>query len=323
MARLDLNRVFNRGKTKMSYRCPLLVLVALFSWASLCLHAEETKLRVMTINILHGGVRLGQPLSQTAKIIREAKADLVGMQECLDGSRDSAAEVAKQLGWHYLYQGNRTAILSRHEIVGHTPEKTGAHIKLPNGTVLHLFNVHFPASPYQPYQLAMIPYGAFPYIKTAKEAVHWANIGRGQNMGRLLNELIMSLEQGIPCFVTGDFNEPSFQDWTDRSVKSGAIPLAVAWPATTRLVQAGMQDGYRTIYSNEIKNRGWTWTPTTKPTDPRDRHDRIDFVFGSKKTTRPVQAAVVGENNQNANIVVSPWPTDHRGVVVEFKIGVQ
>ena len=37
----------------------------------------------MTLNLLHGGVRLGQPLSQSVKVIKEAKADLVGVQESL------------------------------------------------------------------------------------------------------------------------------------------------------------------------------------------------------------------------------------------------
>ena len=33
-----------------------------------------------------------------------------------------------------------------------------------------------------------------------------------------------------------------------------------------------------------------------------------------------IDSKVVGENQQNADIVVSPWPSDHRAVVSTVKI---
>ena len=42
----------------------------------------ETRVKVMTYNIHRGGTTLGRhPLSQTAEVIQEAKADIVGVQE--------------------------------------------------------------------------------------------------------------------------------------------------------------------------------------------------------------------------------------------------
>ena len=49
--------------------------------APLHAQARSIQMNIMTFNILHGGTRRGQPLSQTAKAIREAKADVVGLQE--------------------------------------------------------------------------------------------------------------------------------------------------------------------------------------------------------------------------------------------------
>ena len=106
---------------------------------------------------------------------------------------------------------------------------------------------------------------------------------RGAQKDRLLAELRPSLEARIPCFLTGDFNEPSFQDWTKSVAATGRIPLKVEYPATKAIVDVGMLDGYRVGYPDPVKSPGWTWTPTTQPTDPRDRHDRIDFVFSSLK----------------------------------------
>jgi exodeoxyribonuclease-3 len=285
------------------------------------LKAEDpSSLRVMTLNLYHGGTRLGQPLSQTVKAIQAAKADIVGLQETENQDGDSSVELARVLKWHHFAQGGRTSVISRYPIVGHTPKKWGVHVKLPAGIVVHAYNVHFHYIPYQPYQLARIPYGDFPFIKTEKEAVHWANEARGDQVLRMLSELKMSLKAGKVCFLTGDFNEPSHQDWTEAVAERGRIPIKVAYPTTLRITGAGMKDGFRAVRKDPIKEPGWTWTPTTKSTDPADRHDRIDFVFSSLPDSTVKQAAVVGESKVNAHVVVAPWPTDHRGVVVEYRI---
>ena len=95
------------------------------------------------------------------------------------------------------------------------------------------------------------------------------------------------------------------------------------YPATKAIVDAGMLDGYRVGYPDPIKSPGWTWTPTTQPTDPRDRHDRIDFVFSSLNAKSVKSAAVVGETAKSAEIVLKPWPSDHRAVVVEYEFNAQ
>jgi endonuclease/exonuclease/phosphatase family metal-dependent hydrolase len=45
--------------------------------------AKKPGLRVMTYNVLNGGTRRGQPLSQTAKVIQASGADIVGLQRDL------------------------------------------------------------------------------------------------------------------------------------------------------------------------------------------------------------------------------------------------
>ena len=118
--------------------------------------------------------------------------------------------------------------------------------------------------------------------------------------------------------LTGDFNEPSFQDWTQKAADKKLVPLAVSYPTTKRISQAGMRDTYRIIHPDEIKERGHTWTNTTRPGDPNDFHDRIDFVF--VKNLKVQNAQIVGESTDNADIVLTPWPSDHRGVVAKVAI---
>ena len=97
------------------------------------------------------------------------------------------------------------------------------------------------------------------------------------------------------------------------AAKQKIVPLPVQYPATLKVVEAGLIDTFRKAHPNEITNRGYTWTNTTEPNDPKDFHDRIDFVFCAG--AKIIQSEVVGENNKNADIVLSPWPSDHRAVV--------
>lgn len=39
--------------------------------------------------------------------------------------------------------------------------------------------------------------------------------------------------------ITGDFNEPSFLDWTEKQVDLGRVPFAVEWPTSKLLYEIG------------------------------------------------------------------------------------
>ena len=281
-------------------------------------------IRVMTFNIWVGGDSGKQPLSQTLEVIRAAKADVVGLQEThghkKDGrTPDNGLKLAEMLGWNYFDQGERTAILTRFTIVTNTPRKWGVSLRLPSGRQAWMFNAHLMHAPYQPYQLLGIPYADAPFIKTAPEAVSEARKARGEQVERLLSELKPALAAGQPVFLTGDFNEPSHQDWTQRAADSRKCPLAVEFPSTLAVTRAGMRDTFRSVFPDEVAKSGWTWTPTTKPDDPKDRHDRIDFVFVGPNVTVK-HCDIVGEDPKFADIVVQPYPSDHRAVVTTVEV---
>jgi len=285
--------------------------------------AEE--LRVMTFNLWRGGDAGKQPLSQSAAVIRAAHADLVGFQETggfeRNGRRPNNGRLlAELLGWHYHEQGGSPGIASRFPLVTNTPGKHGITVRLPSGRPVWHFNVHLMHTPYQPYQLLSIPYGEAPFIKTAAEAVTEARKARGSEIEALLSELKPALATGEPVFLTGDFNEPSHLDWTAKAAQAGRHPLAVPYPATAAIDAAGMQDTFRVVHPDEVARPGITWTPLTKPSDPKDHHDRIDFVFFAGRGVTPTRCEVVGEARPAADLVVSPWPSDHRAVVGTFAL---
>ena len=287
--------------------------------------AEEPvrSLRVTTFNLWHGGDAGKQPLERSVAVIKAARADVVGLQETAGYGNprpDRAAELAKELGWHYFDQGGRTGVISRFKISGATPRKWGVKLELSDGKHMWHFNAHFAHAPYQPYQLLKIPYAGAPFLQTAAEAVHAAESARGGQVERMLGEVKEILAEGTPVFVTGDFNEPSHLDWTAASVTAKHSPLEVAWPTTRAVATAGFVDAYRSVHQDPVKHRGITWTPITKLDDPKDRHDRIDFVFVRSPKARIRSAEVVGETRDFADIVVEKYPSDHRAVVAEVEL---
>ncbi len=139
-------------------------------------------------------------------------------------------------------------------------------------------------------------------------------------MQRLLGELRPVLASGSPVFLTGDFNEPSHLDWTPRAAAAGICPVAVEYPSTRAVVEAGMRDAYRAVFPDEVRYPGRTWTPITRLDDPKDRHDRIDFVFVDGAGVDVKSCEVVGESPEFSDIVVQPYPSDHRAVVATVEI---
>jgi endonuclease/exonuclease/phosphatase family metal-dependent hydrolase len=296
--------------------------VVALSWC-LCVSAEE--LRVMSFNIWVGGESGKQPLEQTAEVIRAAKAEIVGMQEAngeeKNGVRpDNGKKVAEILGWNYFAQGGGMAVLTKHTIVTNTPGKWGVLVRLSSGKEVWMFNAHLMHAPYQPYQLLNIAYGNGRFIKTAQEAVDEARKARGGQVEKLVAELKPALASGKPVFLTGDMNEPSHEDWTERAAKARKVPIAVEYPSTLAFTKAGLVDAFRVVHADEVQVRGNTWTPITTPDDPKDRHDRIDFVFYGGKGVKARSCEVVGEDRNFADIVVRPYPSDHRGVVAGIEV---
>lgn len=279
---------------------------------------DDITFKVMSFNIWHGGHAGGQPLSQTANAMK--LADIVGLQETHHDESDSSAILAKQLGWHHFQQGGRTAVVSRFPISGHTPKKWGVYVQVDEESKVCFFNCHLAAQPYQPYQLLKIPYGDAPFITTESEAIQWAKKSRGAALHRMLVEVVEVQACGIPCIITGDFNEPSHLDWTQAAKNAGLHPIKVQYPASKAIENLNFVDSFRNQHSDEVKSPGQTWTPNTLSNDPADHHDRIDFVYASQSELRVQQCEVVGESKLNASIVISPWPSDHRAVLATVRI---
>lgn len=295
-----------------------------------------TELTVMSFNIWGGGANEQKDVSETAAAIRAAGADIIGIQEtkpepdvcdaddCVPTGQSVAKQLAEALGFHYYDQAKTNpalwanAIISRYPIGKPTDNDLGAEIDV-NGRKVYAFNIHLTDFPYQPYQLLGIDYGPAPFLKTADEAVAAATKARGPALDLVMKDMKQA-EGADAVFLFGDFNEPSHRDWTDAAVKAGHQPMAVKYPSALRIEQeAGMTDLLRAAYPDEVAKPAFTWTPTSEPTAKDDHHDRIDYVFGRGPKLETLSVSVVGEKKPEADIVLTPWPADHRAVVAKVR----
>lgn len=275
--------------------------------------ATPRRVRVLTLNIENDADN-GRAAA-VAELIRRCGADVVGLQE----AGDNGAVIARLLGFNYAKVGDDTAVLSRFALTAASPGPRLVTVALGDGRQLRVMDLHLLYKPYQPYQLLRIPYDG-PDLSTEAEAIDWARRTRGADVEAAIRELDASDTADAPTVVLGDFNEPSHLDWTEAAARVGRHPLKVAWPQTSAFAAAGFKDAYRELNPDELAKPGFTWTPTTAPNDPKDHHDRIDFVLYRGQGLDARRALIVGESAATSDIVVSPYPTDHRGVAADFTL---
>ncbi|MFN4159767.1 MAG: endonuclease/exonuclease/phosphatase family protein [Gemmobacter sp.] len=249
------------------------------------------------------------------------------------------------------------AVLSRHPIEGASGNGLGVEIDV-KGRSVWIFNIHLDDEPCQPRQLLGIEYGPAPVITTEAEAIDYARQTRGPALDLLMADMAAAeeaaaegaaaegaaaegaaaegaaaegaaaegaaaegaaAEGAAAVFVTGDFNEPSHLDWTPAAVVAGLHPVAVTWPTTARLAEAGFIDAYRAVHPDPVAKPAFTWTPTGDEADPDGHHGRIDLVLVRGAGVTVTEAAIVGEDGPRSDIKMSPWPSDHRAVMAEVR----
>ena len=311
-------------------RCAVLLVSCLGLWAWAVPALAEIRLTLLSFNTWGGGLNEGKAIDETVAVLAAAGADLVGLQEvraeasgcsatdCPPGEHSVAGPLADALGYYvHEQEGSHDvvwacAVLSRFPIEAASPNGLGVIVHIENRRV-GVFNIHPTDYPYQPYQLLRIPYGDAAFLETAEAAEQAARAARGQALGLLLEDLAWAADTDAQLLF-GDFNDPSHRDWSERAAAAGRHPLAVDGPLVRALEERGFVVALRAVHPDEMLKPAYTWTPTTLASDPADHHDRIEFVFVRGPGVAVEEAGVVGEKAPEADIVVEPWPSDHRAV---------
>ena len=247
-------------------------------------------------------------LHRLAHVIEVSGADVVGVQE----PERNTGRLAKLLGW---YADPRAHVISRFPILDPGDADGLYTFVMPTpGRVVAVANIHLPSTPYGPYQVRK-GWSRADVLRLERDL-------RLKALAPVLRVLPKLAERGIPVFLTGDFNSPSHLDWTPAVAEArDDVPYAVAWPASKALADAGFGDSYRDAHPDPVADPGYTWSPGGPETRPHDFPDRIDWVLHAGPVTT-VSSRLVGErgNPQVDLAFAKPYPTDHRGVVSEFRV---
>jgi endonuclease/exonuclease/phosphatase family metal-dependent hydrolase len=277
-----------------------------------------SSLSVMTFNVWTGEAT-PSGRNKLAEIIRTSGADVVGLQEM---ENNAGMSIASALGFQYSRQSaSDIQVISRYPIVGQSASSLGVQIELSAGQQIWLFNAHLAPYPYQPYDLRD---GILPKNEAAVIAA--ANAARGGQVTAYLNDMTAALSSGQPVFFTGDFNEPSHLDWTEAAAAATprSYDLKVQYPASNRIVDAGMTDSLRAVRPDPVTDPAYTWTPGYPPPTlaSNEVHDRIDIVYHKGAGVRATSARTVSfpDNSPSTDLAIPGYNADHRAVVVTYAL---
>ncbi len=286
--------------------------------------AEATPItvKVMTLNIFYGGdewnLDTGQwcadaagcpeTIGHVVSAIQAADPDIIGFQE---GTANECV-IADRLAW---FCEPRLQLISRFPLVD-PPGANGAYVlaEVATGRFVAVSNVHLPSDPYGPY-----------WVRDGEPRAAVLELERTTRLPAIQQQLDVLpglADDGMPVFLTGDFNSPSHLDWTPAvDAVREEVRYPVSWPVSAALADAGFRDSYREIHPDPVAVPGFTWTPPgTLESVPDEVHDRIDWVLvqGPAET---VATELVGEaGGPDVDIERDPYPTDHRGVVSTFRV---
>lgn len=148
---------------------------------------------------------------------------------------------------------------------------------------------------------------------------------------------------GRIVILGGDFNEPSYLDWTEATKNMRDHQgLVVPWDVSVILAKAGYKDVYREKYPDPVTHPGFTfpadcpgaaleklaWSPAA------DDRDRIDFIlYAPYPGLSLADVTLIGPKGdilrgqrvteETADPILPPlgvWPTDHKAVLATFRI---
>lgn len=269
------------------------------------------ELKLMEFNIEYGGFHVSW--DSTLEVIERSGADVVAIEEGY--ARVDA--LARDLGWPYYSE--RVQLLSRYPIIDPPGgDSRYVFIEVAPEQVVAVQNVHLPSNPYGPFRILR--------GETRAQILERERELRLPAIQPYLEASAPLIDAGIPVFLTGDFNSPSWRDWTPAMVGvRPQIRYAVRWPVSLAVEDGGFVDSYRDVHPNPRRDPGITWPggrPDLPGWDPGKNApaDRIDLIFSAGDATATASETFGARGDDGVAMTVTPWPTDHRAVMSTFDV---
>jgi len=270
-----------------------------------------SEIKILTFNVLWS-----TSIQSTIDVIEATEPDIIGLQEA---SYDRIFPIGFNHKFHYHSfsktpanrSDNDTGILSKFPITETYDD--GVLIEVKPGLQIAVFSIHLLPYPYEPYDFRD------GIITTPQEAINSSVANRLPGIIAVLSKIDSLLNEGIPVFLTGDFNEPSHLDWTTEAATSGRnFEKVVTWPVSSDVVGTGLTDAYRSFYPDEITHPGITWTTMESANEVYDRIDYIYHYLNNQFILKNIELA--GGTGDDADIIVNNYASDHYAVVATYDV---
>ncbi|MBM7052540.1 endonuclease/exonuclease/phosphatase family protein [Streptomyces durocortorensis] len=284
-----------------------------------------SELRVMTLNLWHGGAKVDDGLAKQLAVIKKHRPDVVGLQET---SGHSAREIAEELGWDHWQSDADLGIISRFPFsseVETSQAAAGVRIRIDEATgqEVELWTAHLGYDPYGPYDAC---FDKMPVEEIFRREAESGRTPQAEAIAKDLAPKIAAADE-TPVLLVGDFNTPSHLDWTEATKDSHCGYGQVDWPVTKTFEAAGLKDSFREANPDPAAVPGNTWSPvypkhegSTGADEPQDRIDFIDYA-GGKLTVKDSVSFVEGDPKPVPDQAGNAWPTDHAAVLTTFTVG--
>lgn len=323
---------------------------------------SAVELKIMHLNIWVNGTSVPNGLTKIRDIVASVKPDIACFVEVDNTAGDFTNKLVNELsalGQQYYagyVKGSDASIISKYPITSTGPLLRSAvsvfnvdvHGKSVVVAVSHLDYTYYACYLPRGYRCGgSTPYNGWtqigspdpqPVTDTTIIAAQNRGSQRDEQMGAFLDYIA---KETRPVILTGDFNEPSYLDWTARQATmfdhNGVV---YGWTTTKALSKNGFTDAYRKVYPDEVLNPGITWPSyannkgNTSWTPRSDDRDRIDFIFYKGNQVEAVDAAIIGPRASYAKSILTTdnigndhfladtlaWPSDHKGVYALISI---
>lgn len=314
-------------------------------------------LKTLMFNIWHEGTSVHGGFEGIVNEIVSTNADIISLSE-VRNYNDSVftqrlVDALKKKGFNYYSykSSNDVGIVSRYPIKEHTDfdNFTKGTIEI-NDVNIIFYSGHLDYTHYATYLPRGYDANFEGELKKPEKNIN--NIlkenntsTRPESIKQFIADAKKEIEHGNIVMISGDFNEPSWLDWTYETRNMfDHNGMVIPWTSTKLLDDAGYKDTYRVKYPDPIKNPGFTWLSDNlgKNIDkltwaPKaDERDRIDFTFYyPDKRLSVLDAIIVGPSTsivKNERVKESGndkfkepegvWPSDHKALSIIFSVKV-
>ncbi len=339
-----------------------IIAILLLLIAQSCKKEIKKELTFLTFNVWQEGTSVPNGLNKIRDIILETNPDVVCFVEVRNyQNQDWTTKIVNALEeaekkYYSGYVGGDVSFISKYplengkQIFKNTDKGTVVNFNLNvDGNIIIVSGVHLDYT----YYASNLPRGyngGYPDWKiiddgksnptpyTILDSVQAYNLKSTRD--EAISSFIESVElESKPIILMGDFNEPSFLDWTENTKNMfDHNGLAIPWYNTVKLHEAGFIDAFREFFPDEITNPGFTWPSFTNEKKSTswaplaDERDRIDYIFFKGNGIKIEDVYIVGPkelyvynklealNTDKEKFMANdlPWPSDHKAVYAKF-----